>query len=182
MIRRPPRSTPKPSSAASDVYKRQVIAHHEGCQIFAGDTNIYCGLIQIQCGGCSQTGFLRRAFGCFWQELHEPSGIGARARPGSEGTFLPGNSQQGTGGQVGRVSGFGVDIFKNLWKSQVQIVVQLCCVCGNDCLIQPTVLLCKSRCSRLFLWGEVVEDLPPLAPGVYQIIDGVEFKSPDNPW
>ena len=24
MIRRPPRSTPKPSSAASDVYKRQV--------------------------------------------------------------------------------------------------------------------------------------------------------------
>ena len=25
MIRRPPRSTPKPSSAASDVYKRQVI-------------------------------------------------------------------------------------------------------------------------------------------------------------
>ena len=26
MIRRPPRSTPKPSSAASDVYKRQDIA------------------------------------------------------------------------------------------------------------------------------------------------------------
>nr|CUV43086.1 protein of unknown function [Ralstonia solanacearum] len=25
MIRRPPRSTPKPSSAASDVYKRQVL-------------------------------------------------------------------------------------------------------------------------------------------------------------
>jgi len=25
MIRRPPRSTPKPSSAASDVYKRQVV-------------------------------------------------------------------------------------------------------------------------------------------------------------
>ena len=27
MIRRPPRSTPKPSSAASDVYKRQVRTH-----------------------------------------------------------------------------------------------------------------------------------------------------------
>ena len=27
MIRRPPRSTPKPSSAASDVYKRQAIAY-----------------------------------------------------------------------------------------------------------------------------------------------------------
>ena len=27
MIRRPPRSTPKPSSAASDVYKRQVVKH-----------------------------------------------------------------------------------------------------------------------------------------------------------
>ena len=26
MIRRPPRSTPKPSSAASDVYKRQAFA------------------------------------------------------------------------------------------------------------------------------------------------------------
>ena len=26
MIRRPPRSTPKPSSAASDVYKRQVLS------------------------------------------------------------------------------------------------------------------------------------------------------------
>jgi len=26
MIRRPPRSTPKPSSAASDVYKRQFFA------------------------------------------------------------------------------------------------------------------------------------------------------------
>ena len=25
MIRRPPRSTPKPSSAASDVYKRQIM-------------------------------------------------------------------------------------------------------------------------------------------------------------
>ena len=25
MIRRPPRSTPKPSSAASDVYKRQIL-------------------------------------------------------------------------------------------------------------------------------------------------------------
>ena len=27
MIRRPPRSTPKPSSAASDVYKRQIYNH-----------------------------------------------------------------------------------------------------------------------------------------------------------
>ena len=27
MIRRPPRSTPKPSSAASDVYKRQAYSH-----------------------------------------------------------------------------------------------------------------------------------------------------------
>jgi len=30
MIRRPPRSTPKPSSAASDVYKRQLL--HQGKQ------------------------------------------------------------------------------------------------------------------------------------------------------
>src|SRR5660397_295106 len=29
MIRRPPRSTPLYSSAASDVYKRQVVSHHE---------------------------------------------------------------------------------------------------------------------------------------------------------
>ena len=34
MIRRPPRSTPKPSSAASDVYKRQLINRLEK-QIFA---------------------------------------------------------------------------------------------------------------------------------------------------
>ena len=29
MIRRPPRSTPKPSSAASDVYKRQIYVRPE---------------------------------------------------------------------------------------------------------------------------------------------------------
>ena len=38
MIRRPPRSTPKPSSAASDVYKRQVLA---GIQIRA-HSNFRC--------------------------------------------------------------------------------------------------------------------------------------------
>ena len=32
MIRRPPRSTLDRSSAASDVYKRQVLAHHEHAQ------------------------------------------------------------------------------------------------------------------------------------------------------
>ena len=33
MIRRPPRSTPKPSSAASDVYKRQVISKNFSVKI-----------------------------------------------------------------------------------------------------------------------------------------------------
>ena len=39
MIRRPPRSTPKPSSAASDVYKRQGKVCHTRCAIYhlAGD-------------------------------------------------------------------------------------------------------------------------------------------------
>src|SRR5450756_3190010 len=31
MIRRPPRSTQSRSSAASDVYKRQVVHHHAAC-------------------------------------------------------------------------------------------------------------------------------------------------------
>ena len=40
MIRRPPRSTPKPSSAASDVYKRQVIEGMEFVdKIKRGDQN-----------------------------------------------------------------------------------------------------------------------------------------------
>ena len=34
MIRRPPRSTPKPSSAASDVYKRQVLEKDNAVEDF----------------------------------------------------------------------------------------------------------------------------------------------------
>ena len=37
MIRRPPRSTPKPSSAASDVYKRQIVLHLDLCHPDAVD-------------------------------------------------------------------------------------------------------------------------------------------------
>ena len=36
MIRRPPRSTPKPSSAASDVYKRQAVLDQLGFCMFVG--------------------------------------------------------------------------------------------------------------------------------------------------
>ena len=49
MIRRPPRSTPKPSSAASDVYKRQ----HEDSEIATilvgqdGDTGIAEAVLEI---------------------------------------------------------------------------------------------------------------------------------------
>ena len=35
MIRRPPRSTPKPSSAASDVYKRQELIGRESRQVYS---------------------------------------------------------------------------------------------------------------------------------------------------
>ena len=39
MIRRPPRSTPLYSSAASDVYKRQVLG--DQIKLFADDTNLF---------------------------------------------------------------------------------------------------------------------------------------------
>ena len=50
MIRRPPRSTPKPSSAASDVYKRQI----EG-RVSAG---VFVGKGSDLGGGCSTMGTL----------------------------------------------------------------------------------------------------------------------------
>ena len=40
MIRRPPRSTPKPSSAASDVYKRQVLCRVAGIADGVGEVRI----------------------------------------------------------------------------------------------------------------------------------------------
>ena len=36
MIRRPPRSTPKPSSAASDVYKRQLLDKINKVSVYKG--------------------------------------------------------------------------------------------------------------------------------------------------
>ena len=56
MIRRPPRSTPKPSSAASDVYKRQIYANFiSGVFIYdfmdyrkRGAPLIYLALLSLQ--------------------------------------------------------------------------------------------------------------------------------------
>ena len=58
MIRRPPRSTPKPSSAASDVYKRQTLSP---AQVFTSDFEN--ARAKIESGSFNDSSLLRELFG-----------------------------------------------------------------------------------------------------------------------